>query len=75
MLTALYRPYQLKAEVIYHCVFEVIFLLILVCLSVCSLGIQVLSQAQKLAAGITVIVLTFILFCCGMAYLVLMALR
>jgi len=75
VMTALYKPYQLKAEVIYHCIFEAIFLLIVVCLSVFSLGLQVLSQEQKQAAGYAVIVLTFLLFCCGMAYLVMMALR
>lgn len=75
VLTALYKPYQLKAEVVYHCTFEAVFLLILICLSVCNLGAQILSQKQKLAAGYAVIVLVFSLFCLGMAYLALMALR
>jgi hypothetical protein len=74
ILTGLYRPYELKAEVIYHCVFETLFFLILVCLSVICLGYEIMSQSQKIVAGTTVIALTFLMFGCAIAYLVLMVL-
>lgn len=72
ILTAIYKPYFLKAEVVYHCLFEGVFLLILLVITANTLGYSLLSIDQKTVAAVLVIIFTFVLFGMAMAYFMLL---